>query len=497
MNTEALRFAIRKSRTDPSWFFKNIMRIELDPWQLEVVEALADVWRKKNGLPTKYNHKGLNKITVRAMHGPGKTFGAACCAHWFGFCFRGKIPCTAPKEMQLLTRLWPEFRKVRRMAPQEYQMLMDVQASRVTWCGDPDWMMIAETASTPENLAGYHDEYLLFICEEASGIPEEMFPVIEGALSVGKMVCMIMIGNPTNNSGTFYMSHNVEKVAKNYYKMHVSLDKTNRAGLAEWVKEMEDKYGANSPVVKVRCYGEFADLDEGQLVPLGWLERMIGTDKELRKAEHPKLRVSVDVSDGGEDMSVITIARHYQSHIHVIHQSEYSFPPSEAPLMTADQAIQLFREYGGNTNKGDDFVVDSIGVGAGTAGYLMKKKMSVVQYRGGESSDDPNMWRNRRTQSYIMLRDLLRERRITVEENAIDDWDSFVAQVCSIHTRPSTDKVDDIETKVQMKNRGVKSPDRADSIVMQFATSRPAIGYDSDSSGLAYSRQGVASNASW
>lgn len=480
MDSRKVRFikeGIERSRTDPVWFANNILKIDLDPWQEELLESLGDVWRYRNDLPTKYNHEGRNKITVRAMHGPGKTFGAALAAHWFGFCFRGKIPCTAPKERQLLTRLWPEFRKIRRMAPPEYRMLMDVQTSRVTWCGDPDWMMIAETASTPENLAGYHDEYLLFICEEASGIPEEMFPVIQGALSVGRMVAMVMIGNPTTNVGTFYQSHMTQNVAKHYYQMHVSLDKTNRPGLKEWVKEMEEQYGKDSPVVAVRCYGNFAELDENQLLSLTWIVRATDKADPFKEIEHsPKIRVTADVADGGQDSTVITVAKHYQQHVHVLLQREFNFPPAESPIMAADKCIELFYLYGGRIEAGDDMVIDALGVGAGTAGYLIKEGHNVVEYRGGESSDDKTKWRNRRTQSYMSLRNAFRDMSITFDERAIDSFDHFAAQLCSIRTRPGIERVEDLETRQSMKDRGIKSPDRADSLAMQYATQYPTMG---------------------
>ena len=473
---------VNNARQDPIWFFEELLNIktkpddninwDLDIWQRELIEAVADVWRVAYNMPTVVNHKGLNKITIRAMHGPGKTFGVAGIMHLFNFCFQGTIVCTAPKEKQLRTRLWPAFRKIRNRAHPEIKSLTKVDTTKIIWCDDEDWAAHAETASEPENLAGYHDEHLLFVVDEASGMKEEMFPVIEGAVSTGKVVIILLIGNPTKNIGTFHASHMSPSISKHWYKIHVDLDKTTRVSKA-WVKEMEAKYGKDSPVVKVRCYGDFADLDENQLIPLQWLYD--AKDKEFKEdGSLPRLRVSVDVADGGVDSTVITVAKDYDTFKIVLKQLEYNFPPAESPILAADKAEELFLAWGGRKDI-DDFVVDALGVGAGTAGELIKRGYIVVAYRGGESSDDTSKYRNRRTQSHIAMRDAHRDGTILYDPDFTDDWDGFTAQMCSIKTRPGQERVEELMTKEQMKREGIKSPDKAESCVMQYATQLPHV----------------------
>jgi len=78
---------IHRIRTDPVWFMQIVFKIELDIWQKEAFEAMADVVRHYYGEPTKYNHATetdgpLTKFSIRAMHGPGKTFFAAAAIIW-------------------------------------------------------------------------------------------------------------------------------------------------------------------------------------------------------------------------------------------------------------------------------------------------------------------------------------------------------------------------------------------------------------------------------
>lgn len=468
---------LERVRTDPVWFCEEVLNLRgtgwsLDPWQRELLQAASDPYRKMAGLAPIVNLDSKNMLTVRAMHGPGKTFTVAALMHWFNCAFRGRVICTAPKERQLATRLWPAFRKICVRAGKQYAEPIEVGSTKITWHGDEDWCAIAETASQPENLAGYHDDYIMVIVDEASGVDEAMFPVIEGMSSTGVFVLLVLVGNPTRNQGTFYSSHCVPKVAKNYFQQHVSLAKTTRVS-ADWVRKMEEKYGKNSPVVKVRCYGDFADNDEAQLIPYDWLLAALEREPMIDGTQK-KVRVTVDVADGGADFTIVTAADMYESCTNVTLQREFNFPSAESPVLAADAAERAFRDAGGKTENGDDMVVDSLGVGAGTAGLLIERGYNVVVYKGGEASDDPAQWRNRRTQSYIVARDDLREGRISLAGIPEEDRDEFAAQVCSIRTRPGTERLEELETKESMKKRGLKSPDRGDGLAMLYATQAPA-----------------------
>jgi hypothetical protein len=487
--------AREKARTDPVWFAQHVLQLrqkqgepslandpnlswELDQWTIELLEAVADVVRKQEGIPTKFNHEGLNQISVRSMHGPGKTFGLALLMHWFGFSFYGKNPCTAPKLNQLKSRLWPEFRKIRRRAIVGYDQLQEVLTESIYWIGadgkpDPDHWSFMETAASPESLAGLHDRFMLVLVDEASGVSESLWPVIEGAISTGKVVILVIISNPTKIAGTFAASHLRPNVAKNWYRMHISLDKTARVSKA-WVRKMEEKYGRTSPIVKIRCYGEFAEEDANQLMSLQWIENarssVFETDGSI-----PRHRLSVDVADGGANYSVITLASHYQSFMHWKKQWQHNYPTGKAVTMLANEVARQWKENGMNAMNGDDIVVDSLGVGAGVASILIEQGLPVVLYKGGAKSDNTDLYRCRRVQSFLVLRNYFRDDKCIIEDDFVDedDWDDVLGQLCSIQIRHGTERLEDLITKEQMVNAGIISPDRADSMAMQCATQAP------------------------
>lgn len=447
---------------------------ELDRWQIRLLEAFADVYRKLKGLPTVENHEGKPWLSVVAMHGPGKTHTAALFAHLFNFCFPGRVVVTAPKFTQLTTRFMPAFRKVMRRAQPWVRQLIKDGERRVTWCGDKDWCLLLETANKPENLAGHHERFLLVIVEEATGVPETLWPVVFGALSSGEIVILLMISNPTKRSGTFAKSHLSAVESRDYYRMRIQLSDTKRVS-PEWVERMRRRYGENSPIYKIRVLGEFATDDAFQLIATEWV-----TNAALRPFDGdgslPKLRVTVDVADGGEDETVITVAKHFATHTRILKQKAFSFELAKAQIDAADAAERMFDEYGGRKGL-DDFVVDAIGVGSGCAGELYNRGHAVIRYKGGEASDKPEKWRNRRTQSYLVARDAFRDGLISFDDGAIDEPEELEAQLCSVKRKiVGDDKVEDLVTREEMRREGIKSPDRADSIVMQYATQQPVYG---------------------
>lgn len=489
---------IKRARLDPVWFAREILQLkalpgeptlsedpdgswELDAWQVEMLEAAGDVVRRVYGQPTRVNHNGVPLISIRACQGPGKTFGAALTLHWFQFCFPALAVCTAPKLGQVTSRLWREFIKIQGRAIPGYSDLMVVGGESIAWnTAEPSfmrrWVAVAETGSTPESLQGFHEKYLLAIIDEASGVRDDMFEVIRGAMSTGRVLLCLMIGNPNKTNGFFADSHRRADLAKDYYRMSVSCFTSARVKQS-WVDQLERQYGKSSPVVKIRCYGEFAETSELQLIAPEWV--VAATERDFPAegdGSMPRMRISVDVADGGEDETVFTIARHWDSTIEVLKQVRRSYETAVAVPQAFDEACRLWQEWGFSTHRGDDIVVDAMGVGSGLAGMLIRADYPTVVYKGGEASAAPTLYRNRRVQSYIALRNAFRDGGIVIRDGAVDGMVEFEAQVCGIQLRPGAEsRVEDLITKADMKRDGIKSPDMADSLAMQFATKTPTI----------------------
>jgi hypothetical protein len=142
---------------------------------------------------------------------------------------------------------------------------------------------------------------------------------------------------------------------------------------------------------------------------------------------------------------------------------------------TREAVARVFDGYGCDAKNGDDIVLDAVGVGDGAGAELVKAGYPVIRYKGGESSDDVEEWRNRRVQSYMCFRNALRDGQIVYESDFIDDidLDDYYAQCTSVLTKNDGEKIEDLETKKEMLARGAKSPDMGDASSMIFATQTP------------------------
>ena len=85
--------------------------------------------------------------------------------------------------------------------------------------GHPEeWFAVGRTASKPDALQGFHAEHVLYIIDEASGVRDEIFEPVLGALST-EGAKLVMCGNPTKITGFFYDSHH--KSRELYNAMHI------------------------------------------------------------------------------------------------------------------------------------------------------------------------------------------------------------------------------------------------------------------------------------
>lgn len=160
-------------------FVRDIFKASPDPWQLEALKALDD---------------GKN-IAVKSGHGVGKTaFLAWVVLHTLSCFSYPKVPCTAPTNHQLSDLLWAEIGLwLNKSCLKE---LFIYTATKISSVAYPEWFAVARACSVSENLAGFHANKLIYIIDEASGVPDNIFEVIEGALTTENSQ-LIMTGNPT------------------------------------------------------------------------------------------------------------------------------------------------------------------------------------------------------------------------------------------------------------------------------------------------------------
>mgnify|MGYP002622201195 CR=1 FL=1 len=269
MNMELAEFVSERKDTwlhEPEEFFHDVLDFSPDEWQAKAARQLAENPR----------------VCIKSGQGVGKTAFEAAIFLWFILCFPdARIVATAPTKQQLHDVLWSEIAKWMNKNP-VLPLLLKWTKTYVYMIGrEKRWFGVARTATKPENMQGFHEDNMLFIVDEASGVADPIMEAVLGTLS-GENNKLLLCGNPTRTSGTFYDAFTRD--SDMYKRMTVSsLDspRTNK----ENIKSLIRKYGEQSNVVKVRVYGEFPEQDDDVFIPYAWIEGSINTEPELATAK--------------------------------------------------------------------------------------------------------------------------------------------------------------------------------------------------------------------
>ena len=442
-NLDNMAKAMRRYIDDPVQFVVGVLDAAPDKWQEEALRGLA-----KNA-----------RVAIRSGHGVGKTALESWACLWFLFTRPyPKIPCTAPTQQQLFDILWPEISKWMKRSPL-LDGLFEWQKTKVTMRGMPErWFATARTASKPENMAGFHEEHLLFICDEASGIDDRIYETIEGALTTSDAK-LLLCGNPTKNSGVFKRAFFEDRDL--YHIQKVSCFDISRI-TPEYSQRLIKQYGMDSDVVRVRVLGEFPKTEPDGLIPLELVESAIM--RELPADSDAMLDVGADIARFGDDETVI-IPRIGGKVLGIYHYTRQDTMTTVGKII--DITRGLMRDYSKPAAK---IHVDDDGVGGGVTDRLRevigedRLNIDIVACHNGGSASDREHYANWVTEQWCGLRQRLADGDIELPRD-----DELTAQLSTRkYLLNSRDQII-LEDKKTYKKRIGRSPDRADALILAFS----------------------------
>lgn len=431
---------------NPVLFAKEVCSYNPDEWQRNVLMDIA----------------GYTKVSVRSGHGVGKTSVEAIVLLWFLSCFRfPKVIATAPTRQQLNDILWSEVEKWRSKSPLLQELLTWTKTYVYMKGYEKRWFAVAKTASEPENMQGFHEENMLIIVDEASGVEDDIMEAILATLS-GKNNKLLMCANPTRTTGTFYDSHNRDR---GMYKCHrvSSLDstRTNKENIAAFIR----KYGEHSNVVKVRVYGDFPAQEDDVFLPLPLIEQTVVNEIDTEKIY--KITMGVDVARYGDDETIIATNVGGIIDIPVVRHGQSLMTTVGDIVMQYKRLIREYPNYKGVITVN----IDDTGLGGGVTDRLEEvkieerlRRLEIVPVNFGskppqDGSED--RYQDISTYMWATLKTLMENKEVSIAND-----EELVAQLSvRKYSITSTGKIM-LESKKAMKDRGIKSPDRGDAVVL-------------------------------
>jgi hypothetical protein len=424
-----------------------------------------------------------NKRTaVRSCHGIGKSFLASHVALWFLNAHPNSIVATtAPTFRQVEKILWQEIGKAVALAPAPLGGKVLNTEIKIA----PGWYAFGFSSDDPTSAQGIHAEHVLIIYDEASGLTDELCEALEGALTSGH--CRLLsIGNPTSPTSWFareFKTPGTERFAvsaldtPNFTEFGITLEdltsgewerKVNGAKMPapwlitpEWTADKVKRWGVESPAFKSRVLAEFPDAGDDTLIPLSWIEAAQQRTIELdAKVKHPD-ELAVDVARFGGDETVIGRRRGVieRGSIYRVHGAHRGFDT----MQTAGAVARAMVETGATVAK-----IDANGVGGGVFDRLKEQgKWKVAALNAGEAAHDPERFVNARAEWFWNLRGLFEQGLVDIDPND----DDLLGQLSALKFKVDSRGRILIESKQDMRKRGMPSPDRADTMAMAYATS--------------------------
>lgn len=418
-------------------------------WQLELLEDVG---------------KGLKTIdqVIREAVASGNGIGKSALVSWlilwaistYEDC-KGVV--TANTDTQLRTKTWAELAKWHRLFIGN--PLFDYTATSLyssdskhekTWRIDA----IPWSEQNPEAFAGLHNQgrRILIVFDEASAIADVIWETVEGATTdANTEILWCCFGNPTRPNGRFFDCFNK---FRNFWRKKQIDSRTvrisNKQQLNEWVEE----WGIDSDFVKVHVLGQFPDASANQLISRTLAEEGVKRGKVLKKEDCESLPVVIGVDPAwtGDDKLVVYLRQGNYSKV------LWELVNNDDDSVVAEKLAYFQDEY--NMSKG------FIDMGYGTGIYSVLKSMGradVWQLISFASKPVDEYYANKRAEMWSEMKKWLQEGGAI--ENKHDIVVDLTGPEAAINRRGKLQ----LESKDDMKRRGLASPNYGDALALTFA----------------------------
>jgi hypothetical protein len=444
--------ALSTCKTDPVAFTRHILRKDTWATQEAILRSVA-------------NHP---RTAVKACHSSGKTFIAAAAALWWITAHRdGIVVSTAPTFNQVRLMLWGE---IRRTAADLKEFYGGLQPNMTSFHLSPTRYAIGLSTNEGVNFQGFHGKVLI-IMDEAPGIEGDIWEAIEG-IRAGGDVRVLALGNPVIASGPFYDAFGSNRAGWNTITIS-ALDTPNLAGVSleellampddalkqnprpylttrGWVREKYHEWGPDNPIWDSRVMGNFPAQSEYSLISLAWVEAAARRDG----VKDGVLTAGIDVAGPGEDETVLAV----RDGNALVHLQSWSKPDPRGEVLAA------LRPFAGKLKCVNG---DTAGIGYYFLKHLEDNGLPVKHINVGSASRDPKKYLNLKAEIYWELRLRFQNGDIA----GVKD-ERTMGQLAGIRWDTDSHGKIFIEPKEDARKRGVKSPDRAEAIMLCYHQSK-------------------------
>ena len=449
---------------------KSILK-KLKEWKASPLKFVVEC---VNGTPSKQQIEALllltktKRLTIRSGHGCGKDCFCAWAILWFMSTRPyAKVVCTAPTAHQLSDILWSELSKWLRQSKvvDEFVIQKDKffhkSSPKEYWARAVSPSVKASKEDQAETLAGFHADHMLIIVDEASGVADPVFVPLEGAMTQEDNM-VILIGNPTKNTGYFHNTHFHPVLSKKWKKLHWDSRDSELVSI-DMVDYFKENYGEESNIFRIRVMGQPPIDDESTFIPLSWALSCVGNPIDVDPTW--PLHLSVDVARYGDDSSIILPRRGMKIDPWESFQGVHT-------LNLSHHILRTFTDM-----EADGVAIDEIGVGGGVVDWLQNDPRGlgydkVFGINVSEASTDKRKYYRLRDELWDKVRTNCMKQKYSFPDTSVKLFGKdmnlghmLADELASVKYNLDSGVIK-IESKKDMKARGVASPNIADALCM-------------------------------
>jgi len=436
---------IRRWREKPTQFVRDVFGVEPDPWQADILDAFPHNQRQ----------------AMSACKGPGKS----CLLAWLAWNFLAtrlhpKIAATSITADTLADTLWAEMAKWQIKSPFLTAAFV-WQKTRIfakdhpeTWfMSARSWAKAANSEQQANTLAGLHADYIMFLIDEAGGIPDAVMAAAEAALASCVEGHLVIAGNPTHLAGPLYRAFTSERHLWSLTHITGDPDDPKRSPRisVQWAREQIEKYGRDNAFVKVNVFGEFPPASLNALIGIDEVQAsMKRYYREYEIGAAPKI-LGVDVAREGDDASVIARRQGIQAFKVLKYRNINS-------TQGASHVSREWSEWGADAC----FIDMTGGFGSGWYDQLALMGRNAIGVQFSQSATNPARYYNKRAEMYFEFAEWIKR------GGALPESPEITAALTQTNYAFKGDKLI-LEPKEIIKAKIGYSPDEADAFALTFA----------------------------
>ena len=451
-----LRSRSKKSEylTDVKLWAKEVLGKTLWSKQEEIAQSIVD----------------NTHTAVVSCNGAGKSGLAGILAVWWVAVHDPRevaVICSAPTYVQIARVLFKEIQDNFRLAADHGHGLPGYITQGQEWKLEDGTVMAWGRRPADKDLVssfqGIHRRYVMVILDEAGGIPEDLFTATE-AVTNTEGARVLAIGNPDSRGTPF---HRIFREDPTWNKIKISaFDTPNFTGeeipeelkplliQPAWVERQKISWGEESARYKSKILAEFPDEADNTFFSQAAID--VAVDTEIPDDTETEAVLGVDLARFGEDESKVYINRGGRCRM------LESWSKATA-IESANRVHRLAMDHAVT-----EIRVDAAGLGGPVVDILANLangKYLVISMIGSAASPDRMRWLNARAHAYDTLRESMLEGKLDLDpEDKV-----LLDEMLMIQYKFSNKGAIQIESKDDMRSRGVKSPDSLDALTYATA----------------------------